>query len=171
MPLTNITRRRSRRPTIPRMLPAREDIFDLFERVRAHPDFVFGTIFVLEDFARGAVPAGFSPRWATDALAERGNQMIGDAGATPLDDADNDLPCLLRVYPGGSEYVTFADFAEHVVQEHDAAEEIVSTLLRTGEPYVYNEDEPEFREVFTITDERGLRDQLAATERDAVGGK
>jgi hypothetical protein len=63
--------------------PARregEDIHELFLRVQQHPDFVFGAIFVLGDFADATVPDAFSPKWATGALAERGNAMIVDAG-------------------------------------------------------------------------------------------
>jgi len=151
----------------PRQHPSRDDIFDLFERVRAHPDFVFGTIFVHDDFAGDDVPDDFSAKWATGTLAERGNQLIADAGAFPSDD-DEDPPCLLRVYHGGRQYVNFADFAANVVQEHALAEEIAHTMLRTGEPYEYNEDEPEFREVFTIANEARLREQLAASEREEL---
>jgi hypothetical protein len=146
-----------------------EDIFELFRRVQHHPDFVFGTIFVRGDFADETVPAAFSPKWATDALAERGNAIIDDAGATPDvdDDADDDAPCVLREFTGGSEHVSFAEFAHHVVQERTVAEQIAHTMLSTGEPYEYNEDEPRFREVFTIIDEAALRRQREASERDA----
>ena len=149
--------------------PESEDIFELFRRVQQHPDYVFWTIFVLDDFADETVPAGFSPKWATDALAERGNAIIDDAGATPDadDDAEDDAPCVLREFTGGSERVSFAEFAHHVVQERTVAEQIAHTLLTTREPYEYNEDDPRFREVFTIVDEAALRRQLAASERDA----
>jgi hypothetical protein len=35
-----------------------ESIHDLFQRVREHPDYVFGTIFVREDFPNGEVKWG-----------------------------------------------------------------------------------------------------------------
>jgi len=51
------------------------DIYELMQEVRNHPDFVFGTIFTVEDFPDG-VPEKFSARHAEDALAERGNEVI-----------------------------------------------------------------------------------------------
>lgn len=56
----------------------RESIHDLFEQVREHPDFVFGTIFVREDFPGANVPEDFPSRYAADLLAERGNLFIDD---------------------------------------------------------------------------------------------
>jgi len=54
------------------------DIHEMFRRVREHPEFVFGTIFVRGDFPRGEVPDDFPSKWATDILAERGNPYIAD---------------------------------------------------------------------------------------------
>lgn len=152
--------------------PGAEDIVELFRRVRAHPEFVFGTIFVRDDFAHATVPTTFSSKRATDMLAERGNQMIDDAGAAPLGedgDEDEDRPCLLRVHGGGREYISFSQFAAEVVQEHARAEEIVRKLLRRGGLYVHNAEEPEYREVYAVANEALLRRQLEALECDAVG--
>lgn len=55
-----------------------DDIFELFRRVREHPDFVFGAIFVAGDFPNDAVPEDFPSNRADDALAERGNEFIFD---------------------------------------------------------------------------------------------
>ena len=60
-------------------------IHDLFERVREHPDFVFGTVFVLGDFAEETVPSEFSVKQAEEALAQTGNRLIADAGGWPQD--------------------------------------------------------------------------------------
>jgi hypothetical protein len=59
-------------------LPDPPSIHDLFEQVRQHPDFVFGTIFVREDFPGSDVPEDFPRRFAADLLAERGNLFIDD---------------------------------------------------------------------------------------------
>lgn len=82
----------------------RESIHDLFEQVRQHPDFVFGTIFVREDFPGSIIPEDFSPSLATDMLAERGNLLIGDQ-ATYCED------CGVAVVPdpAGSEGVWVHD--------------------------------------------------------------
>lgn len=53
-----------------------ESIFDLLKRVRQHPDYVFGTIFVPNDFPDGRVPEDFPTEHANDALAEAGNLFI-----------------------------------------------------------------------------------------------
>jgi hypothetical protein len=63
-----------------------ETIHDLFTRVRQHPDFVFGTVFVLADFSDLKVPDDFSPKHAEEAIVERGNRLIADAGVWPEDD-------------------------------------------------------------------------------------
>jgi hypothetical protein len=42
--------------------PQRETIHDLFTRIREHPDFVFGTVFSLDDFADGKMHGEFSPK-------------------------------------------------------------------------------------------------------------
>ena len=53
-----------------------EDIHELLALVRNLPDFVFGTIFVAEDFPHAEVPEDFSAKWANDLLAETGNRYI-----------------------------------------------------------------------------------------------
>jgi hypothetical protein len=58
------------------------DIHELFRRVREHPDYVFGVIFVLDDFPHREVPDDFSPKHASDMLAERGNEAIADVTAS-----------------------------------------------------------------------------------------
>jgi len=56
-----------------------EDIFKLFERVRKHPDFIGGTIFVKEDIPEGKrLPDDYRKKWLTDPLAERGNLILED---------------------------------------------------------------------------------------------
>jgi hypothetical protein len=60
------------------------DIDALFRRVREHPDFVFGTIFVRDDFPRGEVPEEPSSKWANDTLAERGNLYIRASAASAM---------------------------------------------------------------------------------------
>jgi len=51
-------------------------VLELLDRVREHPDWVFGTIFVIADFPGGKVPEDFSARHAIDCLAEAGNEYI-----------------------------------------------------------------------------------------------
>lgn len=59
-------------------LELEESIHDLFQRVREHPDFVFGTIFVLDDFPHREVPDDFSPKHTTDRMIERANEEIAE---------------------------------------------------------------------------------------------
>lgn len=70
-----------------------ESIHDLFAKVRAHPDFVGGTIFTLDDVAeRGELPSDWKEKWLTDRLVECGNEtldlILGVAGSD--DDAEED---------------------------------------------------------------------------------
>lgn len=51
---------------------------DLMSAVRAHPDFVFGTVFAPGDFPNGEVPDEFNSGVATDRITEVGNEMISD---------------------------------------------------------------------------------------------
>jgi hypothetical protein len=55
-----------------------ESIHDLFQRVREHPDFVFGTIFVKDDFPNEEVrwAKWFSAQAADKDLNERGQEYI-----------------------------------------------------------------------------------------------
>jgi hypothetical protein len=66
--------------------PQRETIHDLFARIREHPDFVFGAVFALDDFADGTVPGEFSPKQAEERISETGNRLIADAGGCPQDE-------------------------------------------------------------------------------------
>ena len=52
------------------------DIFALMDRVRQHPDYIFGTFFVPGDFPGGVVPDDFNTSYITDKLAETGNEYI-----------------------------------------------------------------------------------------------
>jgi hypothetical protein len=60
-----------------------ESIHDLFTRIREHPEFVFGTVFVIGDFADRTVPDGFSPKQAEERIVETGNRLIAEAGGWP----------------------------------------------------------------------------------------
>jgi len=51
-------------------------IFRMFDSVREHPDYVFGTIFVPGDFPGGKVPDDFMSNRADDRLAEEGAMFI-----------------------------------------------------------------------------------------------
>lgn len=53
-----------------------DTIHDRMQRVREHPDYVFGTYFTVHDFDDDRVPDDFPVNRATDALAEAGNQFI-----------------------------------------------------------------------------------------------
>lgn len=65
--------------------PSEPDIHDLFQRVRKHPDFVFGTIFTRGDFANRDCD-GFPERQAEDAIVSRGSEFIADAGFAMSDE-------------------------------------------------------------------------------------
>lgn len=51
-------------------------IFGLFDAVRTHPDYAFGTIFVPDDFPDNEVPENFPYDHAEDRLGEDGNEYI-----------------------------------------------------------------------------------------------
>jgi hypothetical protein len=48
----------------------------LYMQMRDHPDFVFGTIFIRDDFENGVVPDSFDKGLATDAMIEVGHDAI-----------------------------------------------------------------------------------------------
>lgn len=50
-------------------------VYELMRQVRDHPDFVFGTIFTIDDFDDD-VPDDFNENRAQDALVEAGNDYI-----------------------------------------------------------------------------------------------
>lgn len=54
-------------------------IHELMSAVRAHPDFVFGTIFTRGDFPRGVVPEDFNDSLIEDLLTEHGNEYIASS--------------------------------------------------------------------------------------------
>ena len=54
-------------------------IFDLMQRVRSHPDFIGGAIFVTHDVPEGKrLPADWNQKWLTDRLCEHGNEILID---------------------------------------------------------------------------------------------
>lgn len=65
-----------------------------------------------------------------------------------------------REYLGGTESLTFAEFAERVIQDDEIAEQIAEQMLRSPEPYDHNSEEPEFFERFTVIDRDHLRREL-----------
>jgi hypothetical protein len=77
-----------------------------------------------------------------------------------------DLPVIERAYHGGTESVTFADFAEFVVQDGAMALVIARRMINGDDPYEYNEDEPEFYETFSVADSLELERQVAKFETE-----
>jgi len=82
--------------------------------------------------------------------------------------------CIERKFLGATEYITFRDFADYVIQDDEQALSIARVMLdpsrMTAEgdalPYLYNESEPAFYEEFTVTDVVALRQQIAAFEQE-----
>jgi hypothetical protein len=73
------------------------DIHDLFQQVRDHPDFVFGTIFVTADFpSEQAAEQARDTHWDKafeNQLVETGNSLISDEFGTAQDlEILNDSP-------------------------------------------------------------------------------
>lgn len=79
-------------------------------------------------------------------------------------------PCIEHRFLGGTETVDFEEFAQKVVQDHERALEVADTMLRTGEPYKWNEDQPEFYAEFEVTNSGALRAQLQGESPTAQGG-
>jgi hypothetical protein len=71
-----------------------------------------------------------------------------------------DRPCITRTGMGFSEDVTLVEFARAVIQDDDAAASIASKMLEGEDPYVYNAEEPEFYEQFSVLDNEALQTQL-----------
>lgn len=67
--------------------PSGVSLADLIKQVYAHPDYVFGTVFMPGDFPDGQVPEDFPAKVLEDRLNEIGNAMIADG---ILDDEDDD---------------------------------------------------------------------------------
>lgn len=74
-------------------------------------------------------------------------------------------PCIERKFFGGSERVTFDEFARFVIQDEDEAMVIAARMLSGQDPYPWNEGvEPEFYEEFSVIDAEALRGEVG---RDA----
>jgi hypothetical protein len=58
-------------------------IFDLMQAVRRHPDYVFGTAFVVGDFPDEIVPEDFDSGQAEDWLVQAGNEFIEFSVSSP----------------------------------------------------------------------------------------
>jgi len=82
------------------------------------------------------------------------DRETGDMTRFEQSDFDTRMrPCIRREYTGGSEEVSVYALASTVVQDEDVTVRIVRSMLENdGGEYIYNEDEREFREVFTIID-------------------
>jgi hypothetical protein len=125
------------------------DVLELFDEVKAHRDYVFGTVFVRQDFPGENVPAGFSARHATDALAEAGNEYI-ELTVGPLTEKDFDrasaaddeiFDLLDRVrshldYGFGTIFVA-ADFPGGMTPKGFDSAHAVDALARAGSEYIY----------------------------------
>jgi len=78
--------------------------------------------------------------------------------------------CIRRAYLGGSDDVTFDQFAEIVVQDYACAAEVAETMLNDDpRPYQWNADEPEFYEEFAVIDAAELRRCLDTYATDDEG--
>lgn len=76
-----------------------------------------------------------------------------------------DLPSIQRTFHGGTECISFGEFASNVIQEQDVAVSIATTMLsRPDIPYEDNVDEPEFYETYLCLDAELLRDQITAAD-------
>lgn len=72
-----------------------------------------------------------------------------------------DTLCIRRAIVGATEDVTFDDFTLDVIQDEEDAFLIGRRMLAApDEIYVFNEDEPEYREHFTVINELALRSAL-----------
>lgn len=78
------------------------DIHELFRKVREHPEFIFGTIFVPGDFPNEDVPEDFPRSQATDRLAETGNLLIGDLCG--MEDDEDDATYMVRRFYQSDDY-------------------------------------------------------------------
>jgi hypothetical protein len=75
-----------------------------------------------------------------------------------------------RKFYGGTESVTFDDFALFVIQDDDEALTIAHRMLDGMDPYPFNEPhtgaEPEFYEEFRVLNSNKLREQISAYEEN-----
>lgn len=75
------------------------------------------------------------------------------------------ISCIERKFFGGREDVTLDNFCRYVVQDYDVGLRIARELLGTpADSYVYNEDDPEFREVFECAHGAALKAQIKDME-------
>ena len=77
-------------------------------------------------------------------------------------------PCIRRTGQGFTETLTFTDWADAIIQDRDAAEQIAQRMLHEAASYPYNEEhDAAYVEEFSVTDAEALRAQLAtAREHD-----
>jgi hypothetical protein len=69
--------------------------------------------------------------------------------------------CITREGLGFTEQISFAEFAEYVIQDSDVAREIGEWLLESySQEWVANENEPEFIERYTMIDRNELEMQM-----------
>jgi hypothetical protein len=69
-----------------------------------------------------------------------------------------------REYVGGAEDVSYFAFVDDVVQDDEVARMIAEEMLKTGEEYHYNLEEPSCYERFTIINKEVLIAQMAAED-------
>jgi hypothetical protein len=55
-----------------------ESIYSLFDKVKEHPDFVFGTIFTKDDLPGSMVPSSNMKKRATEAMVVIGFEFLKD---------------------------------------------------------------------------------------------
>lgn len=68
---------------------------------------------------------------------------------------------ILREYLGGSEQVTYEEFAMSIVQDDEVARMVAGEMLKScPEPYIYNEGDSQFIERFYVIDLDGLKRQM-----------
>ena len=81
-----------------------------------------------------------------------------------------DRPCIKRSFHGGTQTISFREFADEVVQDGASALEIARTMLEhPARVYHYNANEAEFYETFEILadGEKHLREQVASYQEDS----
>lgn len=71
------------------------------------------------------------------------------------------VPCIERTGHGFTTTHTYTEWAAQAIQDDDTARQVAEQMLAGSDPYEWNEDEPEFYEIFTVTDRRALIAQLA----------
>lgn len=115
-------------------------------------------------------------------IGDEENGIIGYAISGQKTDGFGDLivkalnkrqaaPCIKREFLGGSQTISFDEFANEVIQDYDQAEEIGRTLIgdvnSMGE-YAYGDGE--YREQFTLLDARLLAEQMGTIPKPKEEG-